>query len=180
MGTNGNGRAGMRKLRRLVKGIRVAMMTTTNSDGSLHSRPMATCEGLDEGGSLWFFTSCDTEKVKEINADHHVNVTYSDPDDDRYVAITGRAELVRDRERMRELWTPLLRAWFPRGLEEPDIALLRVDVERAEYWDPSAGVLSAIVSRVRKAVTGAEGWPAKHGRIELGPARHEAPPPAGG
>jgi general stress protein 26 len=172
MATNGNGRAGMRKLRRLVKGIRVAMMTTTTEDGSLHSRPMATSEALDEGGSLWFFTSCETEKVREINADHRVNVTYSDPDDDRYVAITGKAELIRDREKMKELWSPLLRAWFPRGLDEPDIALLRVDVERAEYWDPTAGVLSAIVSRVRRAVTGSPGWPAKHGRIDLSHGAH--------
>jgi general stress protein 26 len=154
-----------------VKGIRVAMMTTTSPDGSLHSRPMATCEGLEDG-SLWFFTSCETEKVREINVDHRVNVTYSDAEDDRYVAIAGTAEIVRDRGKMKELWSPLLRAWFPRGLEEPDIALLRVDVERAEYWDPTAGVLSAIVSRVRSAVTGSPGWPAKHGRIEL---EHEAP-----
>ena len=168
---DGNGQAAaMRKLRRLVKGIRVAMMTTTTEDGTLHSRPMATSEALDEDGALWFFTSSETEKVREINADHHVNIAYSDPENDRYVSITGMARVVRDREKMQKLWSPMLRVWFPRGLDEPDIALLRVEVERAEYWDPSAGLLSAIVSRVRSAVTGAPKFPARHGRIDL---RHE-------
>ncbi len=167
MKDGGNGHAAMRKLRRLVKGIRVAMMTTTTEDGTLHSRPMATSEALDDDGALWFFTSCETEKVREINADHHVNIAFADPNDDRYVSITGMAEVVRDREMMHKLWSPMLRIWFPRGLDEPDIALLRVEVERAEYWDPSAGLLSAIVSRVRSAVTGAPGFPAKHGWIDL-------------
>jgi general stress protein 26 len=131
---------------------------------------MATSEVLEEDGALWFFTSCETEKVREINADHHVNIAYSDPENDRYVSITGMARVVRDREKMQKLWSPVLRIWFPRGLDEPDIALLRVEVDRAEYWDPSAGLLSAIVSRVRSAVTGAPGFPARHGRIDL---RHE-------
>jgi len=165
---DGNGHAAaMRKLRRLVKGIRVAMMTTTTGDGTLHSRPMATCEALDEDGALWFFTSCETAKVHEINADHHVNIAYSDPENDRYVSLMGMARVVRDREKMQKLWSPMLRVWFPRGLDEPDIALLRVEVDQAEYWDPSAGLFSAIVSRVRSAVTGAPGFPARHGRIDL-------------
>src|SRR5208337_4347672 len=51
-----------------------------------------------------------------------------------YVSFTGHASVVQDREKMQDLWCPAYRAWFPRGLDDPELALLRVDVERAEYW----------------------------------------------
>jgi len=167
MRREGDGRAAMRTLKRLVRGIRVAMMTTTAEDGKLHSRPMAVCDVFGEEGSLWFFTSLKTQKVREINVDHRVNITFAKPDADRYVALSGSAEIVQDRLRMRSLWNPEMRTWFPAGLDDPDLALLRVRVEHAEYWDPSAGRLSVLAGRVRSALSRSKPYPAKHGCIDL-------------
>ncbi|WP_231510307.1 pyridoxamine 5'-phosphate oxidase family protein [Fischerella sp. PCC 9605] len=74
-------------------------------------------------------------RAVEINRNHHVNVSYAAPDKQRYVSLCGTAELVRDRQKLEELWQPQLKAWFPKGIDEPDIALLKVSVEKAEYWD---------------------------------------------
>jgi general stress protein 26 len=42
---------------------------------------------------------------------------------------------VRDTEKMRALWSSGLDRWFPRGLDDPDLALLEVRIDKAEYWD---------------------------------------------
>jgi general stress protein 26 len=62
-------------------------------------------------------------------------VSYADPTDHRYVSVSGRASLVRDREKIEELWNPDCEAWFPQGIDDPQLALLRVDATKAEYWD---------------------------------------------
>ncbi len=129
---------GVRKVALMIQGIRVAMLTTTAPDGTLHSRPMATQEA-EFDGVLWFFTRTGSGMVDEIRHDSEVNVSYASPEDHRYLSLSGRASLVRDRDRIEELWSPAYRAWFPRGLENPDLALLRVDVRTAAYWDMLAG-----------------------------------------
>lgn len=134
----------IRKLGKLIKGIRVAMLTTAEDDGTLHSRPMAT-QHIDFDGDLWFFTLNHTAKVFEVKRHRQVNLSYSDPENQRYVAVSGRASVVRDREKARELWNPLHRAWFPKGLDDPELTLLKVAAEKAEYWDsPSAPVVQLI------------------------------------
>ena len=122
------------KLRERIQDIKVAMLTTVDEDGKLHSRPMAT-EQVASDGTLWFFTRADSPKIKELAHDERVNVSYSDPDDDTYVSIAGRARVVRDRERAAELWSPLYKAWFPQGLDDPELALVNVRIEQAQYWD---------------------------------------------
>jgi general stress protein 26 len=177
MATNGNGASEIRKLRRLVRGIRVAMLTTCAEDGSLHSRPMATCE-ISKDGSLWFFTYANTCKVLEVGQNHKVNANYANPEDNRYVAVAGTAELVQDRDKMEELWSPRLYEWFPQGVDTHDIALLRVEVERVEYWDLNAGRFSNLVERLMGAVLHTPVFPAKHGRIEITHAEPTPPPAA--
>jgi len=132
------------KLNDLIRDARVAMLTTEAADGTLRSRPMIACHG--EGG-LWFFTHVSDGKVKEALEHPRVNVCYAEPGKGRYVSVSGTAELVGDRETMRRLWHEEARQWFPRGPEEPNLALLRVRVERAEYWEGSgAGLTGAEAS----------------------------------
>jgi hypothetical protein len=69
----------------------------------------------------------------------------------------------------------MYRIWFPRGLDEPDIALLRVEIESAEYWNPKAGWLSELATRLRSAITRTRLLPPKHGVIELGGGVRPAP-----
>jgi len=132
----------IQKVRDLIKGIKIAMLTTSNSDGVLHSRPMGTQE-VEFDGDLWFFTGSDTQKVNEIKKDQVVNVSYaSDP---RYVSISGTAQIVNDKAKMKELWNPLFKAWFPDGLDDPTLRLLKVTVKQAEYWDNPGGIVATII-----------------------------------
>jgi len=133
--------AEMRKVALMIRGIKVAMLTTTSPDGSLQSRPMATQEA-EFDGALWFFTKARSGKVGDIQNDAEVNVSYASPEDHRYVSLTGRASLARDREKIEELWDPSYRIWFSKGLDDPELALLRVDVRSAAYWDMLTGAMT--------------------------------------
>lgn len=141
------------KIRDLIKDIRFAMLTTIDEDGSLRSRPMGTQEA-EFDGDLWFFTGASSAKVDEVERDERVNVSYAAPDDNRYVSISGTARLVRDRAKAKELWNPVLKAWFPDGLDDPDLALLRVRVEKAEYWDAPSSKMVQLAGFVKAIVTG--------------------------
>ncbi len=140
------------KLKTLTEGMDFCMLTTING-GQLRSRPMSTQE-FDEGGELWFFTSDDTHKVDEIEADNRVNAAYSKPDDNVYVSVAGRAAIVKDRQKIEELWNPILKAWFPDGLDDPTLCLLKISVEEAEYWDSPNSKIVQLVGFVKALVTG--------------------------
>lgn len=134
-----------------IKGIRIAMMTTLEDDGTLRSRPMAT-QDMEFDGDLWFFTYAGAPKVGDVEQHRQVNVSYVKPDDERYVSVSGTAQLVHDRKKMKDLWKPFLKAWFPNGLDDPEIALLKVTVTEAEYWDTS----SSKMVRLAKSLTGGQ------------------------
>ncbi len=140
------------KLNELIKNIKIAMLTT-NDNGSLRSRPMAT-QDTEFDGALWFFTSNLTHKAEEIEKDNRVNVSYSEPDDNRFISMSGTAELVDDREKIEELWSPVYQAWFPKGLDDPNIILLKVTVEQAEYWDATSSSLVEAFGLLKALVTG--------------------------
>ena len=84
--------AAIKKLGELIEDIKIAMLTTVEEDGSLRSRPMGT-QQVEFDGDLWFFTGQSTAKVDEIQQDQHVNISYANPDDNRYVSVSGRARL---------------------------------------------------------------------------------------
>lgn len=157
---------GLDKLRELIADIHVAFVTTVAPDGSLHTRPMATQE-LQEDGTLWFATSRSSGKVAEVDHEHHVNIAYSDAGSDRYVSVSGLATVVEDDAKARDLWSPMMRAWFS-GPEDPDLVLLRVVVESAEYWEAKYGRGVQLLAIAATAVTGRGFDATRNERLDLG------------
>lgn len=142
------------RLAELIKGIRFAMFTTRH-DGQLHSRPMTTQVSDDEdAGRLWFFASRRGEPVADIAHDGNVNVSYADPDKDAYVSISGHAKVVEDMARKNALWSTMAEAWFPGGVEDPDLALVEVEIVRVELWDVTTNKATQLYKMAKAAVTG--------------------------
>ncbi len=141
------------KLYALIKDMRIAMMTTADTDGSLRSRPMYS-QSADEGGDLWFFTQIASGKSSEISRDHQVNLAYADPDKQHYVSVSGRAEVVRDKAHIDKHWSEGMRTWFPKGKDDPQIALIRVKPEHGEYWDSPSSTLVHIYGYAKALATG--------------------------
>ena len=134
------------KLKAWIRDLRVAMFTTVATDGTLHTRPMATQEpsSVDE---IWFFTSSHNLLMEEIDHIHQVGLSYSDPARKRYVAISGSARILRDEAKARELWTPEVAAWFPNGPSDPELRIICVTPQKAEYWDAAMQRMSLIFER---------------------------------
>ncbi|HWH84603.1 MAG TPA: pyridoxamine 5'-phosphate oxidase family protein [Burkholderiaceae bacterium] len=139
----------------LIKDIHFAMFTTSAADGHLHSRPMTTQNSnLDEDSNLWFFMSRSGDAVADLTTSKVVNVAYADTDADRYVSVAGHAAVVDDAAKKQALWSKLAEAWFPGGPSDPDLALVRVRIAHANYWDVKSSKIVQLYKMAKAAVTG--------------------------
>ena len=142
----------IKRLADKIKGIRIAMLTTVDQDGRLVSRPMATQEA-EFDGTLWFFTYASSPKADDVQREQQVNVAYAKPGSDTFVSVSGAAHIVRDKTKMQDLWKPALKAWFPNGLDDPNLVLLRVDATQAEYWDAPGGPVVTLAGLAKSLIT---------------------------
>ena len=140
------------KLGGLIRDIRVALLTTVDRDGGFHARPVQTLQ-VEADRTLWFFTDWSSPKVDELHHDVRVSLGYADPTKNVYVAVSGSGSLFRDLQKAKQLWSIEQRAYYPAGPEDERLALLRVVIERAEYWI-APGRTSYLVAAVTAAVTG--------------------------
>jgi general stress protein 26 len=122
---------GMKALE-LLKSYRTAMLVTHDGDG-LEARPMEIAQIEPEGG-IWFFTGANSRKVQEIAKNPDVLITCQD-EHSSYLTLRGSAYVTEDRDKARELWSAEYQAWFPGGVDDPELVLLHVDPHLAEYWD---------------------------------------------
>lgn len=154
-----NDQQGREKVWDLIKDIKVALMVTRNIEGKLHARPMVAVSedrvnGKNWDGELWFMARIDSPKIAEIAQDSNVLLSYSEPKDQNYVALSGQAEAIRDTAKVKELWSEHLRTWFPHGPEESDLVLIRVVTASAEYWDTPSSAFVYAYGYVKARVTG--------------------------
>ncbi len=155
------------KLMHLIKKIEFAMLTTVDADGTLRSRPMATQSADDFDGDLWFFTPASSAMVADVEEEHQVNLAYADVGENTYVSVSGLARLIRDKAKARELWSPAMLAWFPRGVEDPETALLKVTIEKAEYWDMPGNTLVRLLGFAKAVATGERYDPGENVKLSV-------------
>lgn len=145
--------AARQKVFELIRDCRIAMMATRGGYGSMHARPMAV-NHTEFDGVLWFLTDLDSEKVKDIEADDEVLLAYADTSKQNYVSVTGRGEIVRDRATLEKLWWEGARTWFPKGVQDPNLAAIRVTVQMAEYWDAPSSTMVYAYGYLKAVATG--------------------------
>jgi general stress protein 26 len=155
------------ELQRLVDGIPVAMVTTIAADEALRSRPMLV-ERVAPDATLVFLTHRSSQKAGELERDPRINVAFVGDKGDRYVSVSGRATIVHDPARMKALWNPTYRAWFPGGPDDPDSAVLTVHIDRVEYWDVPSSRLVRLWGVVRALATGEVAEAGDYQTIEFG------------
>ena len=151
------------KIASLVKGVHICMMTTMAEDGSIDARPMAL-QNTPFNGNMYFLTRSTSEKVDEVRKDQHITLTFAQPSDGKYITLKGKAYASEDRGKIHELWNDLYKAWFPKGPDDPEIAVLRVEVSSGDYWDSNS---SRLVRYAKIAVAAATG-----GSIPVGESGH--------
>lgn len=149
-----------------IDAIRFAMFTTIDAQDRLTSCPM-TKQEMDGEGNLWFFTSSQTELWENIAAHPQVNLSFAEPEDNVYVSISGRAERVVDRARIKDMWNPAVQAWFPAGPDDPHAMLVKVVTDSAEYWDSSSSTMVQLYKMAKAVLTGTTPEETEHGKVAL-------------
>jgi general stress protein 26 len=125
----------IQKLSELIADLHCGMLTTVDQNNHLHSCPMYRSGDINSQRAIWFFTSAHTQKAEDIKRNHQVNVSFTSPDQEQYISVSGTAELIQDRNQMQQQWQPEIQTWLPKGLEEPDLVLIKVNINKIDYWD---------------------------------------------
>ncbi|MEO6070633.1 MAG: pyridoxamine 5'-phosphate oxidase family protein [Chitinophagaceae bacterium] len=153
------------KFKELVEDIKVCMFITNNMDED-HTRPMATIE-TEENGTLWFFTDVRSIKVEEVAKEQNVHLVYAHPGIESYLDVWGMAEVVTDKKEIEDKWKPIVKAWFPEGKDDPNLALLKVRPEQSYYWDATSGKMIQFLKMAASIATGASLAEGKEGDLKL-------------
>lgn len=141
------------KIKELAMDANICLFVTNLSTIPLSSRPMATQE-VDDDGNLWFMSKNDSEKNIDIEKDNRVQLFYSNGSSYEYLSIYGTAEILHDREKIEELFTPMIKAWFKEGKDDPTISLIRVKPVDAYYWDTKNNKMVSLIKIAISAITG--------------------------
>jgi general stress protein 26 len=155
------------KLIEMVKGVRVCMLLTIEQNAeNLSGRPMSISK-IDEDGTIWFFTKASSYKVDKIEESKKVSIAITNESNNNYLMIHGTATLINDKTKMKELWSSILKAWFPLGLNDPDMILIKVTPNEVNYWDTNSNKMVVLFNMIKAIVTGKEYAEGEHGKINL-------------
>ncbi len=141
------------KLKELAEDVGICMFCTNLDQLPIAARPMSLRE-VDRDGSLWFISGAGTHKNMEIEKDNRVQLFFSKMSDNHYLSVYGTATIFRDRNKIEEIWTPIAKAWFEEGKDDPDVTVIRVQPHDAYYWDTKDGKAIAFLKWTAAAVLG--------------------------
>lgn len=162
-----SGEDALQKVRELLKHFKSTMMITMDG-GALNTRPMGLHGDADDfQGELWFITDRTSRKVDEIERDSPVTLVFQDDGKSAYMQLDGRAMVVEDRAKLKELYTPVLKTWFPKGLDDPRMTLLRFEAEDGKFWDSPGGMLQVVAAFTKAVVTGKPGQGGEMGEVKF-------------
>ena len=142
----------LKKFKKLAQEVNICMFITNNQTEQEHTRPMATVD-VEDDGTLWFFTDIRSIKVEEVATDHQVHLTYAHPGKESYMDVKGVSSIVTDRDLMRAKWSPVVRSYFPNGVDDPNLALMKVIPQSVYYWENETGKMVQFLKMAVAAVT---------------------------
>jgi general stress protein 26 len=156
----------MERLRKMIKNVKYALLTTSAQDGTLHSRPLTTLD-WEFDGVAWFLVARQSRLADEVGAIPEVNLAYASPEDDTFVSLAGRAEVQQNPTRAKELWNRWAEMFFPDGPGSPEVGVLRVDVRSAEYWTGPDDIIEKVAGATKALVQKDPSGLGHHARIEF-------------
>lgn len=131
---------------------KICLFCTYEND-DIVSRPMST-QKVEDDGTMWFFSPKDSDKNFQLSRDSKVYLMYLDDGKQHYLSLTGKAAVVKDRNKVEELWSPFVKAWFKEGKDDPQLTLIKVIPEKGHYWDTRLGKVASMLSIAKAVLTG--------------------------
>ena len=164
---NLNNNEAIDKLKSLVADIEICLFCTDlkTDDGST-CRPMSVIKVCDQG-NIWFFSEKNSDKNRAILDDKNVQLFFSHPAKSSYLVVNGAAEIILNKTKIEELWTPVAKIWFKEGKDDPNISIIKVKPTTAYYWDTDGNKMINFIKMVASVVTGTNLVSGKEGTITL-------------
>ena len=164
---NLNNKEAIDKLKSLVSDINICLFCTNlKTDDGATCRPMGAQHVCDQG-NVWFFSEKNSDKNKEIAQNKNVQLFFSHPAKSSYLVVNGEAEIIFERAKIDELWTPLVKIWFPEGKDDPNISVIKVKPSTAYYWDTDGNRMINFLKMVASVATGTNLVTGKEGTITI-------------
>jgi general stress protein 26 len=109
-------------------------------DGSIHSEPLTAQLDEDQVDTLFFFIGKDNRLAKG----GRVMAQFVSKGHDFFACLSGNAQIDNDFALIDKLWNNQVEAWFPGGKDDPNLALLRVDIDDAEMWETDMSIAGKV------------------------------------
>jgi general stress protein 26 len=155
-----------KKLKELAEDVNTCMFCTNLGNAPFETRPMAT-QQVDDLGNFWFFSSVNSHKNIEIKQDDHVQLIYAKNSDSHYLSVYGKATILKDAQKAKEIWNKWAEAWFKEGPTDPNLTLIKVTPQDAYYWDTKDGQVISLMKIAISAVTGKQMDGGVEGKINV-------------
>ncbi len=142
------------KIKTISKRAGTCLFCTQIETGKPFStRPMSVQE-VDDSGNIWFLSGKDSTKNMEIKDDDKVQLLFSGSSHSDFLSVYGNATILYDKDKIKELWEPIVKAWFKEGKDDPHISVIKVAPEEGYYWDTKHGKLVSLAKIVASMVSG--------------------------
>jgi general stress protein 26 len=157
---------GLIKLKDLAEGIDFCMFCTALKVHPIEVSPMSVQE-VDEDGNIWFLASKESQKYSNIANDKQVQLMFSDISNFKFLSVFGDAEISQDEARIDKYWNLMVKGWFEKGREDPNIILIKVIPSANYYWDTKSHKMISFAKTLIAAVTGTKNDQGVEGEIKL-------------
>ena len=148
------GKEGISKIKELVEKNQICMFCTNmKTNSAFNTRPMAV-QKVDDRGNLWLLSANDSHKNEELDKNNHVQLLFQGSSYSDFLSLYGTVTITKSKERIKELWKPIMKDWFTEGVDDPRITVLKVKPLEGYYWDTKHHMVVGLVKRVAGAITG--------------------------
>lgn len=149
-----SGASAVEKMKALAKSAPTCFFCTSlQAAGGFATRPMSL-QAVDDRGTLWFLSAVDSHKNEELRKDNRVQLLFQGSAHSEFMTLFGAATVSTDKEKIRELWEPILKTWFTEGVDDPRITAIQITPENGYYWDTKHGRAVALAKMAIGALTG--------------------------
>jgi general stress protein 26 len=143
-----------KKIKELIEKAKNGFFCTRITTGQqVSTRPMSV-QKVEDDGTCWFLSATDSHKNAEIAIDPAVQLLFQGSTYSDFVTLYGDAVISRDKEKIKELWEPVLKTWFTEGIDDPRISVIQFTPQNGYYWDTKHGQIVAFVKQIAGAVMG--------------------------
>lgn len=148
------GKEAIDKMKELVDKAETCFFCTPSGNGApMAVRPMSV-QQLDEDGNFWFLSAKDSQKNQEIAMDNTVQLLFQGSAHSHFLTVHGQASISTDKNKIKELWEPIVKTWFTEGVDDPRISVIKVESQQGYYWDNKHGNAVAGVKMLIGAAVG--------------------------